>query len=319
MKLSIIIISYNESQFLEKAVESCLNQDYDDYEIIIGDDGSDDGSLDIIKRYAETNGVKYFVMERNARYYIPSIRVSNIIKRALTIATGQYICVLSGDDYFVDMKRFREHTEFLDAHSKYSAVFSKYEEYHEKNQKSNVAGSYCNCRNLFWSGMYAHISCFTFRKKVYEDKRFLDKMCDDTGLIYSIAIEGKWHILPSITMAYRQRDGSIMHKADELELFIIELMLMQDVLNKKKMIFSSLARFYKPFLYCKNRKTNLKEEKYYKYIEACNGYDNNILQEIIDSENTIKLKLKINSLQIVSFLCYAFYVIFRKAYRYLCQ
>lgn len=132
MKLSIIIISYNESQFLEKAVESCLNQDYDDYEIIIGDDGSDDGSLDIIKRYAETNGVKYFVMERNARYYIPSIRVSNIIKRALTIATGQYICVLSGDDYFVDMKRFREHTEFLDAHSKYSAVFSKYEEYHEK-------------------------------------------------------------------------------------------------------------------------------------------------------------------------------------------
>jgi glycosyltransferase involved in cell wall biosynthesis len=101
MKLSIIIVSYNESRFLEKAVGSCLDQDYDDYEIIIGDDGSDDGSVDIIKRYAETNNIKYFVMERNAKYYIPSIRVSDIIKRALEIADGQYVCVLSGDDFLL--------------------------------------------------------------------------------------------------------------------------------------------------------------------------------------------------------------------------
>lgn len=315
MKLSIIIISYNESQFLEKSVESCLNQNYDDYEIIVGDDGSDDGSLDIIKKYAETNNIKYFIMERNAKYYIPSIRVSNIIKRALTIANGQYVCVLSGDDYFVDMRRFREHTEFLDTHSEFSAVFSKYEEYYEKNHKSNVAGTYCNCRSLFWSGMYAHISCFTFRKKMYEDKQLLDKMCDDTGLIYSIAIEGKWQTLPSVTMAYRQRDGSIMHEADKLELSIIELMLMQDVLNKRKMISSSLARFFKPLSYCKKRRTNLKEEKYHKYIEACKEYGNNILQEIIDSDNVIKLKFKINGLQIVSFLFYLIYGISRKVHR----
>ena len=315
MKLSIIIVSYNESRFLEKAVGSCLDQDYDDYEIIIGDDGSDDGSVDIIKRYAETNNIKYFVMERNAKYYIPSIRVSDIIKRALEIADGQYVCVLSGDDFFVDMGRFREHTEFLDTHSAYSAVYSKYEEYHEKSRRSNAAGSYCNWRSLFWSGMYAHISCFTFRKKIYEDNQLLDKMCDDTGLTYSIAIAGKWHTLPSVTMAYRQRDGSIMHKADKLELSIIELMLLQDVLNKKKMISGSLSRYYKPLSYCMKRRTHLKEEKYHKYIEACNGYDNNILKEIIDSEKKIKPKLKINGLQIISLLCYLFYGFFRKAYK----
>ena len=58
MKLSIIIVSYNESRFLEKAVGSCLDQDYDDDEIIIGDDGSDDGSVDIITRDAETHNIK---------------------------------------------------------------------------------------------------------------------------------------------------------------------------------------------------------------------------------------------------------------------
>ena len=140
-------------------------------------------------------------------------------------------------------------------------------------------------------------------------------MCDDTGLTYSIAIAGKWHTLPSVTMAYRQRDGSIMHKADKLELSIIELMLLQDVLNKKKMISGSLSRYYKPLSYCRKRRTHLKEEKYHKYIEACNGYDNNIMKEIIDSEKKIKPKLKINGLQIISLLCYLFYGFFRKAYK----
>ena len=113
MKLSIIILSYNESRFLEKAVGSCLDQDYDDYEIIIGDDGSDDGSVDIIKRYAETNNIKYFVMERNAKYYIPSIRVSDIIKRALEIADGQYVCVLSGDDFLLILEGSESIPNFL--------------------------------------------------------------------------------------------------------------------------------------------------------------------------------------------------------------
>ena len=52
IKISIILVSYNEKQYLIDALESCIKQNIEcNYEIIIGDDGSDDGSIDIIKEY----------------------------------------------------------------------------------------------------------------------------------------------------------------------------------------------------------------------------------------------------------------------------
>ena len=53
MVLSIILVSYNEVSYIREAIESCINQKIDtDFEVIIGDDGSTDGSIDVIKEYA---------------------------------------------------------------------------------------------------------------------------------------------------------------------------------------------------------------------------------------------------------------------------
>ena len=85
MKLSIVIVSYNEKEYLPEAIESCLNQDCDfPFEIIIGDDGSDDGSIELIKQYQSCypDKIRYFVMDRpESKDIIPALRVSNVIKR----------------------------------------------------------------------------------------------------------------------------------------------------------------------------------------------------------------------------------------------
>ena len=49
--ISVIIPNYNNSKYLEKCIESVLNQKYKDFELIIVDDGSTDNSIDIIKKY----------------------------------------------------------------------------------------------------------------------------------------------------------------------------------------------------------------------------------------------------------------------------
>lgn len=51
--VSVLIANYNRSRYLGKAIASVLEQTYEDFELLIWDDGSKDNSLDIARSYAE--------------------------------------------------------------------------------------------------------------------------------------------------------------------------------------------------------------------------------------------------------------------------
>lgn len=108
------------------------------FEIILGDDGSSDGSISVIKSYVEKypNVIKYFIMDRsNIKDVIPSIRVSNIIKKGLDIAKGQYLMILFGDDFFCDRNKFNKQIQFLDNNSQYVACYSDFTKFWIYNKK----------------------------------------------------------------------------------------------------------------------------------------------------------------------------------------
>ena len=131
-KLSFVIISYNEKEYLTEAIESCFKQKINNFEIIIGDDGSSDGSIEIIESYIKKYPtiVKYFVSDRTGvckEALIASLRVSAVIERALQMATGEYCVILSGDDYFYEGEFFKRGVQFLDSHSDYVTYVGGYE------------------------------------------------------------------------------------------------------------------------------------------------------------------------------------------------
>lgn len=98
MTFSILIPCYNIANYLEKCLESVIEQTYEDWEIIIVDDGSDDGTADIIKSYAAKNKrIKPFFQEKNQG--VASAR--NLLLRE---ATGNYIIFLDGDDWWKSNK-----------------------------------------------------------------------------------------------------------------------------------------------------------------------------------------------------------------------
>lgn len=250
----------------------------------------------------------------NDKDIIPSLRVSNVIKTALTKARGKFISVLSGDDYFCDNNKFSDAVNFLNFHDKYSAYVSGYKwVYQDGNEK--VYYAFRHPLSFFWSGMYIHLASFIFRKSVFDEGYFTNRLCDDTGLIYSTACAGKWKFTDEITFAYRQRENSIMHKADDLELAMLELMLFQDCLCSGRMTWSSCSRFYLPLRFAYNNRRQLKNDSYAKYFRSCEQYDNNILGAILNYDTDKKSRKFIDGLLLKCKLAKFFFKYTGKFYR----
>lgn len=289
-KVSMLIISFNEKEYLMQAIQSCEKQTYDNIEILIGDDGSTDGSIAMIRDLGDR--VHSFVMPRNenAEDIIPSIRVSNVIKHALDEATGQYFAVLSGDDYYTDDHMVEEAIAFLERKPRYCAYVSGLQVTDETgNVKRTTVPKQCPPW-MYWSGNYTHISCFVFRKP--DSSELLDRMCDDTGLQFVLAGKGRWKFSSKPTMAYRQRERSIQHETDKLERCILEAMILQDILNYKgkALRLPTQSRYAKSCLYIEEHADELGELKYRKYLDNCNAYGNNVLTQIKSGEWTRRIR-----------------------------
>ena len=113
-RVSVVIASYNHGKYIGEAIESVLSQDYQDFEIVITDDGSADDSVAQIKRFTDPR-IKLFCFPVN--------RGACTAKRhCLENACGGYIAVLNSDDVFLPGKLTRQ-VQFLDTHPDIGAVF----------------------------------------------------------------------------------------------------------------------------------------------------------------------------------------------------
>jgi len=92
-KISIIIPNYNNEKYLDRCIDSAINQKYKEVEIICVDDKSTDNSVSILNKYAKLDDrIKLILLEENAG-------VSNARNKALKACTGDYVCFLDSDDY----------------------------------------------------------------------------------------------------------------------------------------------------------------------------------------------------------------------------
>lgn len=94
-RVSVLIPSYNHERFLPEAVESVLMQEFDDYEILIIDDNSSDGTIRILEHYADLDDrIRFSVNSAN-------IGVAENWNKCLMQARGEYIKLLNSDDILV--------------------------------------------------------------------------------------------------------------------------------------------------------------------------------------------------------------------------
>ena len=111
--VSIITPSYNQAIYLEATIQSVLAQDYPNIEYIVVDGGSSDGSLEIIKQYADR--LAWWVSE-------PDQGQTDAINKGFAQATGKYLAWLNSDDTY-EPHAVAEMVAYLESHPEVGLVY----------------------------------------------------------------------------------------------------------------------------------------------------------------------------------------------------
>lgn len=112
--ISVVMCAYNTKSFIQKAVDSILNQSYKNWELIIVDDCSTDGTREWLKTFENNQQVRLFLQEKNAGY----VASKNF---GISQAKGDYITQCDSDDYF-DYDLLEKQVEVISNHQDVNIV-----------------------------------------------------------------------------------------------------------------------------------------------------------------------------------------------------
>jgi glycosyltransferase involved in cell wall biosynthesis len=112
------MITYNHEKYIDQAVESVLRQFTSfDVEVIICDDYSTDNTLGKLKKYAD----RIIIIKNNE-----NLGPWRSLEKTFSKASGKYIALLEGDDYWTDSDKLQHQVNFMENHAEYAMCFTNY-------------------------------------------------------------------------------------------------------------------------------------------------------------------------------------------------
>ena len=213
-RVSVIMPAYNHASFVRQAVESVLGQSFTDLELIVYDDGSTDGTADVVRSISDAR-LKLEVLSRNHG-------ATWAVNSALERAQGDYIAIINSDDYFLPGK-LDSQVRFLEETPGVAAVFglpmfvdergqplpdekNPFRNLFEKRNRSReewlhrffvIGNALCHPTVMVRRSCYDELGPYDARLAQLPDYDFWIRICSR----YDI------HILPQHLTAYRVLDG----------------------------------------------------------------------------------------------------------------
>lgn len=212
-KVSVVVPVYNIEDCIDKCLNSLVNQDFDDYEIVVVNDGSTDNSQSVVDEY-----VKKYPSKVKA-YKKKNGGLSDARNYGLSKSCGEYISFVDGDDYVSDKMLNVMYTKALEGYDIVVCNFSKvWEDNKEQFFYNPVISDYREFMIGFpmaWNKLYKKSlfdNEFKFKKGIlYEDLEFIPSLVLKTHKI---------GFVEDSLYFYFQRDSSIMNKSEYDDKFL---------------------------------------------------------------------------------------------------
>ena len=308
IKVSVCCITYNQEKYIEQAINSFLSQKTNfDFEIIIHDDASTDGTINILKKYKKKYSDKIILMLEKENQY--SKCANSVLVKVLDKAKGKYIALCDGDDFWCDDNKLQKQVDYMDLHKNISLCSHNTEIINENNEKIDLINSYLEgivtIENFLSNNSSMHTSSMLFRKKdvLKLPNYYYEATVGDLPLKLHLLSKGNCCHFNNVMSCYRtnainswsvaQKNNDIVkHKNFEMEIqvynsFNKETKYVYDDLIKNKILYRSFCYFKD-----KNDLNEIKKEKYAKYYKKL-SLNEKIKLQLKNSKVIYKFYLKI--------------------------
>lgn len=211
-KVTVTMPSYNHEAFIAEAIQSVLNQTFQDFEILIVDDCSTDNSVDIIKSFKDPRITLIVNSKNKGVCYGHNLMIK--------LAKGEYIAVINSDDVWEPFK-LEEQVNFLDNNANYGAVFSNvefiredgsiFDSYHGYDWfNSQNKSRYEWLRSFFYLENHLAHPTAVIRREAHEEVgnyNLLIALSQDYHLWIRLCLKYEIYVLPKKLTKFRILDG----------------------------------------------------------------------------------------------------------------
>jgi glycosyltransferase involved in cell wall biosynthesis len=216
-RVTILIPTYNQERFIDRAVASALGQDFPSLEVVVADDASTDATGPSARSWSFDRRLRYARNGRNLG------RVANYRRGLTELARGRWVLVLDGDDFLDDPGFIRRACEAVDRHAGRPIVFAQagHRVHYQQGGRRDVdilppidcdecamsGGDYL--RFVFATGFFTHLGALYDRERALSIGFYTAEISSsDMDSLLRLALEGDVLVLNTIAGCWVQHGGN---------------------------------------------------------------------------------------------------------------
>lgn len=214
--VSVCVQTYRHASFIEQCLNSILSQKTNfPFEIILGEDESDDGTREICERFAAqySDKIRLFLRSRKDVIKIGGKESGRFnFKENLKASDGKYVALCEGDDYWTDDLKLQKQVDFLESHPDYSVCFHRVQILKGEDLLDDYITRVPSATTTLTDiakGNYIHTPTCMFRNTLKFPDWFDEILAGDFALHILNAQKGKLYCIDEVMAVYRVHSGGI--------------------------------------------------------------------------------------------------------------
>ncbi len=219
--VSVLMLTYNRALYLKEAIASVLAQTYQNFELIIIDDGSTDNTAEVVDSYQDSR-IRYIKHENNAGLFARR-------KESLSYAQGEYIAVLDSDDLWIDTDKLTKQVEAMVDEPTLAVVGTQVRLIDEKGQ--TLRDYFYHTRdqkirqNILLRNQFTHSAVLMRADFVKKTLGYQPTLAEDLELFLQLGKLGTFKNLESIATAHRVHGNSMNDHGPKMSKAVYEIVI----------------------------------------------------------------------------------------------